>query len=448
MIGIGPKRGLNRELFAGRRRDLMRRLERGVAIFPAAPVRNRSNDTDYPFRQDSDFYYLTGFPEPEAVAVLRPGHRRPFSLFVQPRDPDREIWTGRRFGPAGVRRVFGADDSYTIDEFDRLLPELLAGPGPVYVAPGKFPDFDSKVNAVLDELRRKSRNGVKPVAAILDVREVLHEMRLKKSDTELEYHRHAARISAAGHVAAMRACRPGMMEYEIEAVLEYVFKKLGARFPGYNHIVASGDNATILHYNDNDRRMRSGDLLLIDAGAEYEYFSGDITRTFPVNGRFSPAQRQVYSVVLAAQKAAIRSIRPGVPFNRVHDTAVRAVTRGLKKLGILRGDVAGLVRNEKYKRFYMHGTSHWLGMDVHDVGSYRNGERWRRLEPGMVLTVEPGIYIPGRSRGVARPYHGIGVRIEDDVLVTRRGHQVLTAAAPKEIADIEATMTERVRLVV
>jgi Xaa-Pro aminopeptidase len=426
----------------------MRRLGSGVALFPAAPTRNRSNDTEYPFRQDTDLYYLTGFEEPSAVAVLRPDHAEPFVLFVQPRDPLMETWNGRRAGPAGARRIFGADQAYPIDDFDKSLPKLLAGAGRVYLAPGKYPEFDTKVNAVLDGLRRKTRIGVKAPAALLDVREVLHEMRLKKMAADVELHRYAAAISAAGHAAAMRACRPGMMEYEIEAVIEYVFKKLGARFPGYNHIVASGENATILHYCDNNRRMRSGDLLLIDAGAEYEFFSGDITRTFPVNGRFSPAQRQIYSLVLAAQKAAIRAIRPGAPFNRVHDTAVRTLTRGLKKLGLLRGDVTNLIKKEKYKRFYMHGTSHWLGMDVHDVGSYRNGDRWRRFESGMVLTVEPGLYIAPRTPGVPKEYQGIAVRIEDDVLVTRRGNEVLTRGVPKEIADIEATMAEKVHLVV
>jgi Xaa-Pro aminopeptidase len=244
----------------------------------------------------------------------------------------------------------------------------------------------------------------------------------------------------------MRATRPGMMEYEIEAVLDYVFKKLGARSPGYNHIVAAGENATILHYNENNRKILDGELLLIDAGAEFGLYTGDITRTFPANGRFTPAQRDIYALVLAAEKAAIEAVRPGVPFNQVHDTAVRVITRGLVGLGLLRGAVADLIKKEKHKRFFMHGTSHWLGMDVHDVGSYKLGKRWRRLEPGMVLTVEPGIYIPPNARGVPKRYHGIGVRIEDDVLVTRTGREVLTAAVPKEVADIEATMAQPLSL--
>jgi Xaa-Pro aminopeptidase len=435
-------------LYARRRRDLLRRLESGVALFPTAPTRNRSNDTFFPFRPDSDFYYLTGFAEPEAVGVLRPGHSKPFVLFVQPRDPAQEIWDGRRAGPEGARQIYGADEAYTMDQLDTVLPRLMEGASRVYLAPGKYPEFDAKVNGVLDAFRRKNRTGIKPPAAIVDVRETLHEMRLRKSAADLKLHRRAAAISAAAHVAAMRACRPGMMEYEIEAVIEYVFKKHGARFPGYNHIVASGPNATILHYNDNDRRMEDGDLLLVDAGAEIDLFSGDITRTYPVSGRFTPAQREIYTVVLEAQKAAIAAVRPGVAFNRVHETAVRVLTGGLLKLGLLRGSVARLIKEEKYKRFYMHGTSHWLGMDVHDVGSYRDGTRWRRLEVGMVMTVEPGIYIAPGTEGVAKRYQGIGVRIEDDVLVTRGGREVLTAAVPKEIADIEATMSESLALTV
>ncbi len=430
------------QIYAARRRDLLRRLGGGVALFPTAPPRPRSNDTFFPFRPDTDFYYLTGFAEPDAVAVLRAGQSKPFVLFVQPRDPAREIWDGRRAGPEGARRVYGADEAHSIDEFDAELPRLLENSERVFIAPGKYPEFDAKVNRVLDTFRRKNRAGVKGPIALLDVREVLHEMRLRKSPSDLELHRRAAGISGAAHVAAMRACRPGMMEYEIEAVIEYVFKKHGARFPGYNHIVASGPNATILHYNDNDRRMEDGDLLLVDAGAEVDLFSGDITRTYPVSGRFTPAQRDIYSLVLAAQAAAIRVIRPGAPFNRVHEAAVRTITSGLVRLGLLQGKTRDLIKAKEFERFFMHGTSHWLGMDVHDVGSYRQGKRWRQFEPGMVLTVEPGVYIPPGSEGVPRRYQGIGVRIEDDVLVTRSGREVLTQAVPKEIAAIEATMAE------
>jgi Xaa-Pro aminopeptidase len=433
-------------LFARRRRELMRQLKRGVVLVPTAPQRTRSNDTEYPYRPDSDFFYLTGFSEPNAVAVLRPGQAHPFVLFVQPRDPERETWDGRRYGPDGARAAFGADLAYPIAALDEELPKLLAGSDRVFLAPGKYPEFDAKVNAILDGFRRKSRAGIKPPSAVLDLREVLHEMRLVKGPADIHLHRRAAAISGAGHIAAMRAARPGMMEYEIEAVLEYVFRKLGARAPGYNHIVASGANATILHYNENNREMTAGELLLIDAGAEYGLYTGDITRTFPVDGRFSPAQRDVYSVVLAAQKAAIAAIRPGAPFSRIHEAAVRVITRGLVALGLLRGRVPDLIKKEKYKRFYMHGTSHWLGMDVHDVGSYKQGKRWRRLMPGNVLTVEPGIYVPAAARGVPRRYLGIGVRIEDDVLVTRTGREVLTAAVPKEIADIEATMAQPITL--
>lgn len=437
--------GVDPKVFARRRSDFMKRLGGGVALLPTAPTRVRSNDTEYPFRADSDFYYLTGFAEPSAVAVLRPGKTKPFVLFVQPRDPLMETWNGRRAGPAGVKRHFGADEAFSIESFDDELPRLLEGAERVFLAPGKYPEFDAKVNAIVDGFRRKSRTGVKPPAMVGDLRAVLHEMRLVKNSDDLKYQRRAALVSAAGHLAAMRTCRPGMMEYEIEAVLDYVFKKNGARSAGYNHIVAAGVNATILHYNENNRRMKNGDLLLIDAGAEVELFSGDITRTFPVSGRFSPAQRQIYRLVLAAQKAVIRRIRPGMPYNRLQESTVRMLTRGLRDLGILRGPLTTLIAQEKYKPFYMHGVSHWLGMDVHDVGSYRNGKRWRRLEPGMVLTVEPGLYFAPGLPGVPAEYQGIGVRIEDDVLVTRTGNEVLTRAVPKEIADIEAVMAQEPR---
>jgi Xaa-Pro aminopeptidase len=420
----------------------MRQLKRGVVLVPTAPLCTRSNDTEYPYRPDTDFFYLTGFSEPHAVAVLRPGQSKPFVLFVRPRDAEREVWDGRRYGPEGALRVFGADLAYPIGALDEELPKLLAGAERVFLAPGKYPEFDAKINAILDGFRRKSRAGVKPPSAVLDLREVLHEMRLAKGPEDIHLHRRAAAISGAGHIAAMRATRAGMMEYEIEAVLDYVFKKLGARSPGYNHIVASGENATILHYNENNREIADGSLVLVDAGAEFGLYTGDITRTFPANGRFTPAQRDIYDVVLAAEKAAIEAVRPGVAFNRVHDTAVRVITRGLVALGLLHGAVSDLIKKEKHKRFFMHGTSHWLGMDVHDVGSYKNGKRWRRLEPGMVLTVEPGIYIRPDARGVPKRYQGIGVRIEDDVLVTRTGREVLTAAVPKEIADVEATMAQ------
>jgi Xaa-Pro aminopeptidase len=432
--------GHKRDVYARRRSDFMRQLGKGVVLLPTAPVQTRSNDTDFPFRPDSDFYYLTGFGEPNAVAVLRPKHPTSFLLFVQPRDREQEIWNGRRAGPEGAKRRFGADEAYTIERFDADLPNLLAGAERIYVAPGKYPDFDAKVNAALNRMRGRSRTGVRPPAVVADLRAVLHEMRLVKHPEDLMLQRRAAEVSAAAHLAAMRACRPGMMEYEIEAVLDYVFKKNGARFAGYNHIVASGANATILHYTENDRKMQDGELLLIDAGAEVNLFSGDITRTFPVNGRFSPAQRQLYSAVLAAQKAVIRMVRPGVAYNRLQETAVRVLTRGLRDLGFLKGALPELIQKEKYKSFYMHGVSHWLGMDVHDVGSYRQGKTWRRLEPGMVLTVEPGLYVAPGTRGVPKAFQGMGIRIEDDVLVTKTGNEVLTAAVPKEIADIEAVM--------
>ncbi len=434
-------------VFAKRRRRFLKRIGRSVALFPAAPSRTRSNDTEYPYRQDSDFYYLTGFAEPGAVCVLR-GDPAEFVLFVRPRDAGREIWDGYRAGVQGAQEQFGADRALVIDEFERALPELLAGTEHVYLSVGKYPDFDRQINATLSALRWQSRRGIRAPGGVVDARDVLHEMRLIKPAHDIRLLREAARISADAHVAAMQACRPGMYEYELAALIEYVFGRNGARAPGYPSIVGSGENAIILHYTENDQQMAEGQLVLIDAGAEYEYFTADITRTLPVSGRFSTPQQEIYDVVLAAQKAAIRAVKPGGRVSRVHDAAVRVIVRGLVQLGILRGQAADLIKAEAYKPFFMHGTSHWLGMDVHDVGAYRHGKTWRKLEPGMVLTVEPGLYIAPGSKGVPRRYWGIGVRIEDDVLVTKSGHENLTSAVPKEVAEIEALMTQPLSLAV
>jgi Xaa-Pro aminopeptidase len=433
--------------FARRRRRFLKRLGDGVAFLPAAPARTRSNDVQYPYRQDSDFYYLTGFREPEAVAVLKgSSNRSRFTLFVRPRDRDQEIWNGTRAGVEGARELYGADEAYEIGDFEKKLPELIEGAAHVHLSIGKYPEFDAKLTRVLEHQRWQSRRGTQVPAGMVDVREILHEMRLIKHAEDLKSLREASRISCEAHQAAMRACRPGMREYELAALIEYVFKRNGAASPGYPSIVGSGPNATILHYTDNERAMADGDLVLIDAGAEYEYFSADITRTFPVNGRFSTPQQEIYDLVLGAQKAAIRAVQPGGSVRRVHDVAVRHTVRGLRGLGFLKGDMAQLIKDGAYKAFFMHGTSHWLGMDVHDVGRYRNGKAWRDLEPGMVLTVEPGIYIAPHTKRVPRRYWGIGIRIEDDVLVTARGHEVLTAAVPKEPAAIEQLMDEPLRM--
>jgi Xaa-Pro aminopeptidase len=436
-------------VFQKRRRQFFQALGEGVALFPSAPERTRSLDTEYPFRQDSDLYYLTGFREPGSVAILKGGGRRPqLILFVRPRDAEQETWTGRRAGVEGAKKIYGADEAYPIDELDAKLPEILEGARRVHLAFGRYPEFDNRVTAVINKQRFQSRRGVRAPAGMIDAREILHEMRLIKTGDDLALLRRAAAISCEAHLAAMRGCRPGMYEYELAALIEYVFKKSGAQSPGYPSIVGSGDNATILHYIDNERCMQKGDLVLIDAGAEFEYFCADITRTFPVGGRFSTPQQEIYSIVLAAQKAAIRAVAPGSNMKRVHDAAVRVVVRGLRDLRILKGEVAALIRDEAHRRFFMHGTGHWLGMDVHDVGRYRDGKSWRELEPGMVLTVEPGIYIAAGAKGVPRRYWDIGVRIEDDVRVTRDGREVLTAAVPKEIDEIEAAMSETLQIAV
>ena len=428
--------------FARRRRRLMQMMGAGaIAILAAAPERVRNRDVDYPYRPDSDFFYLTGFPEPEAVAVLVPGRREAqYVIFCRERDPDAEIWHGRRAGLAGARDRYGADDAFPITDIDDILPGLMENRDRVYYAMGRLEEFDRNVMGWLNQVRNRARGGVQAPAKFVALDQVVHEMRLIKSRHEITLMRRAAEISAAAHRRAMTACAPGMTEYQIEAELLHAFMSAGARSPAYPSIVGGGENGCILHYTENDATLNDGDLLLIDAGAEYGCYAADITRTFPVNGRFSPEQRALYDVVLAAQRAAIDKVRPGCHWNAPHDAAVKALTRGLVKLGILKGQPAKLIKDEAYRRFYMHRTGHWLGMDVHDVGEYKVDGRWRLFEPGMVLTVEPGLYIPSGSKGVARKWWNIGIRIEDDVLVTADGPQVLTGGVPKEAEEIEALM--------
>jgi len=430
-------------MFAERRRRFMEEMEGGVAVFFGAPEKVRSNDTHYRYRQDSDFHYLTGFGEPESVAVLMPNHpEHRFVLFVRPRDKEREVWNGRRAGPEGAKTLHGADAAHTVDELDTLLPQYLENAPGVYHALGRYPERDTQVLAAIEKVKGKIRLGVKAPGVFHDPGVLLHEMRLRKTPAEMDIMRRAAAISSEAHRAAMRTVRPGMKEYEVEAVIEYVFRRHGCADPAYGTIVGSGVNATILHYVENTDVCRDGDLLLVDAGAEVLGYSGDITRTFPVNGRFSPAQREVYEIVLEAQKRAITMARPGTPFNAVHDAALRTLVEGLLRLGILTGDPEKIITEETYKPYYMHRTSHWLGLDVHDVGAYRNGESWRPLEPGMVLTVEPGLYFGEDRTEVSQAYRGMGIRIEDDVLVTAGDPEVLTAATPKTVAEIESIMAQ------
>lgn len=444
-------------VFAHRRQTLMERMGPGsVALLPAAPSAPRNRDVHYPYRQDSDFYYLTGFPEPEAIAVLAPGNAQEFLLFCRERDPQMEIWHGRRAGPAGAIARYGADHAHPIDAIDTLLPPLLENRERIFYAIGYNPEFDRRVITWLNQVRGKARAGVRAPTTFVALEHLLHAMRLCKAPEEIAVMRESARIAAQAHSRAMQICRPGMMEYQLEAEILHTFIANGAGW-SYPSIVGGGDNSCILHYTENNAPLHDGDIVLIDAGAELDGYASDITRSFPVNGHFSGEQRALYELVLASQQAAIDKVRPGCHFNEPHDAAVRVLTEGLVALGLLQGDVTALIAAEQHKPFYMHRTGHWLGMDVHDVGDYKTGEDWRVFEPGMVTTIEPGLYIPAGGKimdahwaqlgihletELDERWWRIGIRIEDDVLVTADGHEILTETAPKEIDDIEALMRE------
>jgi Xaa-Pro aminopeptidase len=428
--------------FQRRRKHLMEMMgEKSVAILPAAPVRMRNRDVEYDYRQDSDFYYLSGFPEPESLLVLVPGRAHgEYILFCRENDMEMETWNGPRAGQEGAVQDYGADDSFPIDDVDDILPGLLEDKERVFYTMGAHPDFDQRLIGWVNRLRKQARAGIHTPGEFVSLDHLLHEMRLYKSSAELKAMRRAAEISCLAHRRAMQACRPGMKEYQVEAELEYIFHREGALGPAYASIVGGGANACILHYVENRATLKNGDLLLIDAGAEYDYYAADISRTFPVNGRFSRAQRSLYELVLEAQQAAIEQVRPGNHWNDPHKAAVQVLTEGLVALGLLQGNVAKLIESEAYREFYMHRTGHWLGMDVHDVGDYKVDDEWRLLEPGMTLTVEPGLYVAGNNNRIDKKWWNIGIRIEDDVLVTRDGHEVLTEDAPKQVADIEALM--------
>lgn len=435
------RRVIDVEEFARRRAQLMRLMGRDtIAVLPAAPVQQRNNDVEYAYRQDSDFFYLTGFNEPESVAVLVPGREQAeFILFVRDRDPERETWDGKRAGPAGATRRYGADDAFPIADIDEILPGLLENRARVYYPMGAYADFDVRMRGWVNGLRARAKHGKHAPYEFVALQHVLHDMRLYKSRGELGLMHESALIASRAHVRAMQRTRPGVNEYELMADLVHEFRQHNADV-SYQPIVASGANACILHYRDNNRVLRKGELLLVDAGCEYECYASDITRTWPVSGRFSPEQRAVYEVVLEANEAAIAKVKPGQSWNEPHMAAVRAVTRGLVRIGLLKGRLPKLIREEAYKKFFMHRTGHWLGMDVHDVGDYKVGEAWRVLEPGMVMTIEPGIYISPSLKGIPKRFRGIGVRIEDDVAVTRAGADVLTRRAPKDPDEIEAVM--------
>lgn len=427
--------------FARRRRQLMRMMGPGsIAIMPAAMPSTRNRDVEYPFRQDSDFLYLTGFPEPEAIMVLVPGRKNcQYILFCRESDPVMETWHGRRAGLEGAMELYGADDAFPIGDIDDILPGLLEDRERVYYTMGRDLEFDNHLMGWVNEIRSHARSGSHPPHEFITLEYLVHEMRLFKSRAEIKVMREAAKVAMQAHRRAMEKCRPGKYEYEIEAEYLHEFRRYNME-PAYPSIVGGGANACILHYTENTDQLNDGDLLLIDAGAESQGYASDITRTFPVNGRYSLAQKAIYELVLKAQKAAIAKVRPGNHWNDPHIAAVRTLTRGLVELGLLKGRPADLVKKEEYRKFYMHRTGHWLGLDVHDVGDYKIDDQWRLLEPGMVLTVEPGIYIPAGTRGVSRKWWDIGVRIEDDVLVTQDGYELLTGDLVKEVKEIETLM--------
>ncbi len=453
-------------IFKRRREELVRRMQDGVAVFPAAPEALRNGDVHHDYRQHSDFFYLTGFEEPGSLALLvKEGSKHEFVLFVPKRDKMMEIWHGRRAGPEGAKAIYGADKAFTIEEIDARVPEFLRNVQRLYVHLGDSESFDARATAWLNRVRAMKRQGFNAPTELHDPSAILNDMRLVKTDDDLRYMRESCRITAEAHNAAMRATRPGMREYEIQAEIEYYFRRHGSHRNGYGCIVAAGDNANILHYHENNDVLRDGDLILVDAGCEYGYYSADITRTWPVNGKFSDAQAEVYNWVLKSQLEAIKLCKAGRSFREGHNRAVEVLTEGIVAMGLLKGDPAKIiaaqqqwdedVKNKKvdpvkdadkapktYREFYMHNTSHWLGMDVHDVGDYKQGEDWVPLRPGCVLTIEPGLYIAKDRTDVPEKYRGIGVRIEDDVLVTTGEPDVLTKDSVKTVEDIEAIMEE------
>ncbi|GAA5525206.1 Xaa-Pro aminopeptidase [Microbulbifer aestuariivivens] len=425
--------------YARRRAKLIASLPEGsLAIVPAAGEQLRSRDTFFPFRQDSDFLYLTGFGEPEALLVLAPGRSAGEEiLFCRERNADKELWDGPRLGPERAAEECGLCDAFPIDDLDDILPGLLEGRARIYFTMGRFPQLDRRLQGYLRAIEQAPDGGGAP--EMVDLDHLLHELRLFKSAAEIRLMARAAEISAQAHRRAMSRCRPGIFEYQLEAEILHAFADAGAREPAYPSIVGGGGNALVMHYCSNHMALKNGDLVLVDAGCEYRGYAADITRTFPVNGRFQGAQRALYEVVLAAQLAAIEQVRSGNHWDQPHMASVEVITRGLVELGLLRGDPLELVQTGAYRQFYMHRVGHWLGMDVHDVGDYRVHGQWRQLEPGMVMTIEPGVYIPMDAE-VPEQFRGIGIRIEDDVALLREGTRVLSEAAPKTIADIEHAM--------
>jgi Xaa-Pro aminopeptidase len=428
--------------FQQRRQDLMNHMEpNSIAILASANGILRNGDSEFRFRQSSDLYYLTGFQEAHSVLVLIPGRAQgQCLLFCQEKDPLKELWNGKLLGPEAAIKELGLDDAFPIGDIDDILPGLIEGRERVYYAMGKDEAFDHKVMEWVKVIRKKVRSGAHSPGEFLVLDHLLHEMRLIKSKAEIDVMRESGQIAVRAHKRAMQVCKPGLFEYQVEAEFLHEFFRSGCRAPAYTSIVAGGDNACILHYNENNQKLKGGDLLLIDAGCEFEYYASDITRTFPVNGKFTPEQKAIYELVLKAQLEAIETVKPGNHWDDPHNMTVKVLTEGLVALGLLKGEVPALIESGAYREFYMHRAGHWLGMDVHDVGDYKIDGKWRQLEPGMVLTVEPGLYIAPNNMNVEERWRGIGVRIEDDVAVTRTGYEVLTAGLPKTVQEIETFM--------
>lgn len=435
---------ISKQEFSRRRSKLMEMMaSNSIAILTAAPEQTRNRDINYPYRQDSDFFYLTGFTEPESVLVLVPGREHGECLmFCRDRNIEREIWDGYRAGPEGACEKYGADDAFPIDDIDDILPGLLESRDRVYYAMGKDPTFDRHLMDWVNTIRGRSRTGAIPPGEFIDLDHLLHELRLFKSAAEQKIMREAGKISARAHCRAMQICQPGMYEYQLQAEIEHEFAMAGARYPAYGSIVGGGINGCILHYVENSAKLKDGDLVLIDAGCELQHYAADITRTFPVNGKYTPEQKAIYDVVLEAQLAGIEACAKGNHWDEPHQVTVNVITEGLRDLGLLNGELNELIETKSYRDFYMHRAGHWLGMDVHDVGDYKVDDEWRLLEKGMVMTVEPGIYISPDNTKVDKRWRGIGIRIEDDVLITAKGPEVMSDAAPKTTADIENLMLD------
>jgi len=428
--------------FSERRLQLSNKvLDDSAIIIASALVKSRISDTDYAYRQDSNFYYLSGYEEPDSLILIRPNHdKEKFIIFCRDRDPLREQWDGFRTGQDGAIQEYQADNAYSINSIDQMMPELLAGVKNIYFSMSAPCGVDLKISQWVEDIRKNTRAGAEPPHNLLSLDSILHEMRLIKEDHEMDLMKQAADITTEAHIRAMQAVTPGMYEYQLEAEYLYAFNKNGARSAAYNSIVGGGNNSCILHYVENNAELKDGDLVLVDAGCEYKYYASDVTRTFPVNGKFSPEQKEIYSIVLEAHKQSMEQAKPGNKWNLMHEKSVEVIVEGLLDLGLLKGTKDQVIENGDYSKFYMHRIGHWLGMDVHDVGGYKQDGDWRDLEKGMVMTIEPGIYILDSLEDVDDKWKGIGVRIEDDIVVTESGFEVLTSNVPRTIEEVEHTV--------